>query len=524
MVRRTITPSDQAKDILPHAVYPLVAQLRAGTGLADQPIELLAADTRADGDVYALLRLGDCTGILVVTLSGRPVEQFQHLVGTNGWIRADYITGSLTHLPGPGAGLGVLFTPYRRAIQTLTGATAGFAKLIFKRSTSYPGLELLTGRFYNAIRCGERSPLTPQSIVDTVGICESIGHALDRSDAESEATAQRQVLEAETTLPPVTRGMVLVTGGTGLLGRKVVEELRWAGFGVRTINRRVPRWRVRVPGVEYVAGDLARPLDPAAMQGVSLVAHCAAETAGGKSDHVRNSIDATRNVIEAAARAGVRELVHTSSLAVLKPGRDVGGQLDEQTPVDANNLGRGPYVWGKAESEGIVRQLGEQHGIRVRIIRPGPLVDFAEFTPPGRLGRELGPVFVAIGGRGSPLSVCDIGTAARVIRSYAQDMNAAPPLLNLVEAPPPTRMQLADRLRKDRPDLWFFWFPAWLLRALSGPLKLVQRLALGSDRPIDIYAAFASEDYSTTLAQQVIVRAGDSVIRRDAVAREAVHA
>ena len=36
------------------------------------------------GDVYALLRLGDCTGVLLVTLSGRPIEQYQTIVGTNG--------------------------------------------------------------------------------------------------------------------------------------------------------------------------------------------------------------------------------------------------------------------------------------------------------------------------------------------------------------------------------------------------------------------------------------------------------
>ena len=36
MARRTITPVDQAKDILPHAVYPLVAQLRAGTRRAER--------------------------------------------------------------------------------------------------------------------------------------------------------------------------------------------------------------------------------------------------------------------------------------------------------------------------------------------------------------------------------------------------------------------------------------------------------------------------------------------------------
>lgn len=522
MVRRTITPSDQAKDILPHAVYPLVAQLRAAAGDARARIQILGVDAKPEGDVYALLRLGGCTGIVVVTLSGRPVEQYQHLVGTNGWLRADYITGSLTRLPGPGAGLGVLFTPYRRALQTLTGATAGFGRLIFKRTTSYPGLTALLERFYEAARLRRPCPLTPQSILDTVEICERLGHALDDAEATSEVSARERLSALASTLPPVRHGTVLVTGGTGLLGRKVVEELRWAGFGVRTVNRRVPLWSRRVAGVEYVAGDLARPLDPALLEGVTVVAHCAAETAGGKSDHVRNSIDATRHVLEAAARAGVKEVIHISSLGVLKPGH--GQAIDERSPLETDSLGRGPYVWGKAESERQVGEFAQQHGIRLRIIRPGPLVDYAAFHPPGRLGRELGPLFVAIGGKSSELSVCDIGTAARVIRSYAQGMEQAPPMLNLVEAPPPTRAQLADRLRRDRPELWFFWFPGWLLRALSGPLKLAQKVALGSEKPIDIYAAFASERYNTSLAQQVIQRAGESVVKPHAPVPQVVSA
>ena len=166
--RRTITPVDQAKDILPHAVYPLVEQLRRASGRADEAIELKGVDVHASGDIYGLLRLGRVTGVLTVTLRGRPVEQFQHLVGTNGWIRADYITGSVVRLTGPGSGLGVLFTPYRRALQTLTGATSGFYRLIFKRKSSYPGLDALIRRFYDSIQGKSPAPLTRQSILDTV--------------------------------------------------------------------------------------------------------------------------------------------------------------------------------------------------------------------------------------------------------------------------------------------------------------------------------------------------------------------
>jgi len=52
-----------------------------------------------------------------------------------------------------------------------------------------------------------------------------------------------------------------------------------------------------------------------------------------------------------------------------------------------------------------------------------------------------------------------------------------------------------------------FWFPAWLLRAISGPLTLLQRYGMGAKQPIDIAAAFASEHYQTGLAEQVIQRA-----------------
>src|SRR5438105_1800559 len=140
MVRRTITPVEQVKDVLPHAVYPLVEQLRAGTGLLDEPIALVAVDVQPTGDVYALVRLGPCAGMIVVTLNGRPIEQYQHLVGTNGWLRADYVTGTLVNVPGPGTGPGMLLIPYRRALQMLVGATRGFGRRLLTRQTSYPGL------------------------------------------------------------------------------------------------------------------------------------------------------------------------------------------------------------------------------------------------------------------------------------------------------------------------------------------------------------------------------------------------
>jgi nucleoside-diphosphate-sugar epimerase len=515
MVRRTITRTEQTRDILPHAVYPLVEQLRLGSQLPDAPIVIRGLDVRANGDVYGLLSLGDMTGLLLVTLNGRPIEQYQQLVGTNGSLRADYITGSVTPLTGTGTGPGILFTPYRRAFQTLSGATVGFTKLIFGRHTSYPGLTELIRSFYTSVRAGAAPPLTARSILDTVGLCEQIGYALEDAERRVERSAESKLTAASASLRATHegRGGVLVTGGTGLLGKKVAEELRHAGFAVRVAARRLPPFAVRLPGVEYVAANLAEGLDADLLRGVRLIVHCAAETAGVKDDHRRNSIEASRRVVEAAALAGVSRLIHVSSLGILKPGHQVGGgPLNEASPVDSGNLERGPYVWGKAESEVLVQGLARELGLNLKVIRPGPLVDYAAFHPPGRLGREMGPWFVAIGGKRTALSVCDVGTAARVIRSYAEDFDAAPPLVNLVESPAPARRDLLSRYLSDRPDLKAFWIPGILLRLLSGPLKLVQRVALGSAKPVDVYAAFSSERYDTALAATVIAKAGPSAV------------
>ena len=509
-VRRTITPADQAKDILPHAVYPLVDQMRLGTGLMDAPIKVTGVDVRTSGDVYVLLRLGDCTGILLVTLSGRPIEQYQNVVGSNGCLRVDYVTGSVTRLLGPGTGPGILLTPFRRAFQTLGGATRNVAGIIFGHHGSYPGLSILVKRFYESISAGTPAPMTAQSIIDTVGICEEIGVALDRAEADYEAGAQTRLDALVATLPATAgRRTVLVTGGTGLLGKRVVEELRCAGFPVRCVARRLPRPSARVAGVQYVTGDLARGLDATLFDGVDTIVHCAAETSGGKSDQQRNSIAATRLLIERGADAGIKQVLHVSSLAVLKPGN--GRMIEEATPVDAGNLERGPYVWGKAESEIIAQQLGRERGVLVRVVRPGPLVDYQAYQTPGRLGRELGPWYVAMGSKRSPLSVLDIGTGARVIRSYVQDFANAPDLVNLVESPAPTRGELVTRLRADRPDLTVFWIPFPLLRMLSGMAKVAQRL-MGSKKPIDLYSAFASERYRPDVATTVIAKAGASAV------------
>jgi uncharacterized protein YbjT (DUF2867 family) len=98
--------------------------------------------------------------------------------------------------------------------------------------------------------------------------------------------------------------LILVTGGTGGLGRRVVERLRQRGHRVRVASRH--RHDVAL-GVEYVICDLAKDAGvDAAVDGASIVVHCAGV---GK---INEDSAQAQNLVRAAKRAGVRHLVAVS--------------------------------------------------------------------------------------------------------------------------------------------------------------------------------------------------------------------
>jgi len=95
---------------------------------------------------------------------------------------------------------------------------------------------------------------------------------------------------------------VLVTGGTGTLGRLVVARLRDAGCDVRVLSRHRHEGG---DGIEFVTGDLAtgEGIEPA-VDGAGTIVHCAG---GSKGDE-----DKARNLVRAASRAGAAHLVYIS--------------------------------------------------------------------------------------------------------------------------------------------------------------------------------------------------------------------
>jgi nucleoside-diphosphate-sugar epimerase len=169
---------------------------------------------------------------------------------------------------------------------------------------------------------------------------------------------------------------VAVTGATGFLGRYIVAALR--ARGARVIG--VVRNPARVPalarmGVELRRADLAeRERLAEAFAGADAVVSNAALYAlryRRWEDYQRANVQGTRNVFEALVAAGIRRVVHVSSVAVY--GLGARGVVTEDHPQLTETTRRTPinaYPVSKALSEQLAWALAREHDLALSTVRP----------------------------------------------------------------------------------------------------------------------------------------------------------
>jgi dihydroflavonol-4-reductase len=118
----------------------------------------------------------------------------------------------------------------------------------------------------------------------------------------------------------------LVTGASGFLGSHVARQLVARGEEVRVLMRPSSTNRAIADlSLEYVTGDLRDPASlDRAMKGAKRVFHVAADyrlSAKRKRDIYDSNVGGTKNVLEAAKRAGVEQLIYTSTVATIAVDR-----------------------------------------------------------------------------------------------------------------------------------------------------------------------------------------------------------
>ena len=190
------------------------------------------------------------------------------------------------------------------------------------------------------------------------------------------------------TVPDRDPNRVLVTGATGFVGAAVVRQLLARGAAVRILRRATSALDLLGAAgarVEHAVGDLADPEAVGeAVAECGAVVHCAAAVAfgPGAADTLhRVNVVGTATVVDACLRAGVRRLVHVSSIAAL--GRTAGGSAApiDETAVWTDSPANTAYAVSKHRAEREV-QRGVAKGLDAVIVNP------AVVFGPGRPGEN----------------------------------------------------------------------------------------------------------------------------------------
>jgi GlcNAc-P-P-Und epimerase len=168
---------------------------------------------------------------------------------------------------------------------------------------------------------------------------------------------------------------ILVTGSSGYVASHLVPGLGAEGHRVTGVDRVAGDARQLS---RFVHGDLSDEsvLDES-LADVSCVIHLAAAKADwglSEEEYFRDNLEATRKLLEAGRRKGIRDWVFFSTVSVMGPS---------QTPIDeeAGFHPIEPYGRSKAEAEELFREFAAQEaGARVLIIRPS--VIYGPGNPP----------------------------------------------------------------------------------------------------------------------------------------------
>ena len=141
--------------------------------------------------------------------------------------------------------------------------------------------------------------------------------------------------------------MILVTGGTGFVGPRVVHALRGRDLPVRALARRPDREaELRAWGVELVQGDMTDADSlRRAVEGVDTIVHLVAIRQGKREQFERLMIQGTRDLLAASKDAGVKRFVLMSALGVSPETKDLvpyyAAKWAEEEDVKASGV---PYV------------------------------------------------------------------------------------------------------------------------------------------------------------------------------------
>lgn len=234
---------------------------------------------------------------------------------------------------------------------------------------------------------------------------------------------------------------LLITGGSGFIGRHVAHEAARRGHLVRILSRNSTS--VTAGQFETVVHDLRNPLDPkSTLEGVDAVVHCAAAMSGDARTQKADTVEGTRHLLNAMREASVRRLINLSTLALYDfVAIPEGSVVDEMSPICWER--RGPYAEAKGGQEKLIRSAAADW--HWTILRPG-IVFGPERTWFYHLGRQWSAKTWLCVAADSLLPLTYVGNCAAAVLDAVENPGFRQQTLNVIDDALPTHKEYLQAL------------------------------------------------------------------------------
>jgi predicted dehydrogenase/nucleoside-diphosphate-sugar epimerase len=399
-------------------------------------------------------------GTLTFSFAAKPHLHFVRIYGTGMMAEVDFNTMINIMHPVSSLPKAAQKATYNlsESWQLFKATTTNVINFVRGKLKPYQGMKILIHRFYDYIQGKGEIPVTREQALLVMETMDEIWRQVPPKP-----------LNFEPIIPPVEhpvkqREKVLVTGGTGFLGKGLIRRLINEGYPVRVLARKLSKIEhLKAMGVEIFFGDVA-DLESltVAFQGIDMVLHAAADTAGNAKAGELSTIQGTRNVIDLCRQFKVKKLVYISSCSVYGVADYKKGHfVTEESSLERFPERRGHYSLAKLKAEQIVTEAMEDKRLPIVCLRPGtyfgPGGDI--FTP--MMGFAVGHKLFAIIGKGDfILPLVSVDNLVDAIIMVMQKSEGNGKVYNVVDSNPPTKKQYVESfLKKLYPNAKYIYLP-----------------------------------------------------------------
>jgi nucleoside-diphosphate-sugar epimerase len=192
-----------------------------------------------------------------------------------------------------------------------------------------------------------------------------------------------------------------------------------------------------------------------------------------------NSVIPTRRLIEASLAADVRRFVLVSSFGVYGAAELKSGSLvDESTPVDRTPHRRDPYSYSKVVQEQVAWEACRQGGLPLVVVRPGVIIGPGRGALSSRIGLQLGPLLIRMGG-GQTLPYVFVDNCSAAIRQAGLIEGIDGEAFNVLDDELPTGKQILRMYRQAGHRQRSLWIPRPCIQPLAGLYEWYHRFSRG---------------------------------------------